>query len=268
MPFTKSTPLSSPPQIEGERDLTQRSTSLLPIQNPGDSFSKTHIESHLRSPQCSNFYLPLFSSSSCKKRTSPTVVWFLSLLFFFFAMELAKSRLYMCNCFSPTRFSDYSVAGSDYPDAIGAINFNSIPNSSYFSIRCLWSSISISNLSSLKKKRMLCASSSSFGHASMTMASLPLSRFVGTSLRWDPHLTSLMLFYIYDWKIGSFKLFTIIRYDQRRPSSWKMRNPASASAYPLFLNQLNKDSTTPKTYKEVYFSKKKKNDCCSVLVFS
>ncbi|KAF3529759.1 hypothetical protein DY000_02037412 [Brassica cretica] len=70
---------------------------------------------------------------------------------------------------------------------------------------------------------MLCASSSSFGHASMTMASSPLSRFVGTSLR----------------------------YDQRRPSSWKMRNPASASAYPLFLNQLNKDSTTPKTYKEV-----------------
>lgn len=70
---------------------------------------------------------------------------------------------------------------------------------------------------------MVCASSSSFGHASMTMASLPLSRFVGTSLR----------------------------YDQRRPSSWKMRNPASASAYPLFLNQLNKDSTTPKTYKEV-----------------
>ncbi|KAF2541476.1 hypothetical protein F2Q68_00029475 [Brassica cretica] len=70
---------------------------------------------------------------------------------------------------------------------------------------------------------MLCASSSSFGHASMTMASSPLSRFVGSSLR----------------------------YDQRRPSSWKMRNPASASAYPLFLNQLNKDSTTPKTYKEV-----------------
>ena len=152
MPFTKSTPLSSPPQIEGERDLTQRSTSLLPIQNPWDSFSKTHIESHLRSPQCSNFYLPLFSSSSCKKRTSPTVVWFLSLLFFFFAMELAKSRLYMCNCFSPTRFSDYSVAGSDYPDAIGAINFNSIPNSSYFSIRCLWSSISISNLFITKKE--------------------------------------------------------------------------------------------------------------------
>ncbi|CAN6913120.1 unnamed protein product [Brassica oleracea] len=71
---------------------------------------------------------------------------------------------------------------------------------------------------------MLCASSSSFGHASMTMASSPLSRFVGTTLRCD---------------------------DQRRPSSWKMRNPIRTSAYPLFLNQLNKDSTRPKTYKEV-----------------
>ncbi|XP_013604972.1 PREDICTED: uncharacterized protein LOC106312117 isoform X2 [Brassica oleracea var. oleracea] len=70
---------------------------------------------------------------------------------------------------------------------------------------------------------MLCASSSSFGHASMTMASSPLSRFVGTTLR----------------------------YDQRRPSSWKMRNPIRTSAYPLFLNQLNKDSTRPNTYKEV-----------------
>ncbi|KAG2244382.1 hypothetical protein Bca52824_093755 [Brassica carinata] len=84
---------------------------------------------------------------------------------------------------------------------------------------------------------MLCVSSS-FGHASaaatltMTMASSPLSRFSGhpTTLRYD--------------------------HDQRRrPCSWKIaRNPirtASASAYPLFLNQLKKDSPRPKTYKEV-----------------
>ncbi|XP_024005100.1 uncharacterized protein LOC18029637 isoform X2 [Eutrema salsugineum] len=56
--------------------------------------------------------------------------------------------------------------------------------------------------------------------------------------------------------------FTVIRYDldQRRRCSWnwiekKKMNPAirtaSASAYPLFLNQLKKDSPRPKNYKEV-----------------
>ncbi|CAG7887033.1 unnamed protein product [Brassica rapa] len=62
---------------------------------------------------------------------------------------------------------------------------------------------------------MLCASSSSFGHASMTMASSPLSRFVGTTLRYDHPARNLI-------------------------------TTASASAYPL-----NKDSPRPKTYKEV-----------------
>lgn len=89
---------------------------------------------------------------------------------------------------------------------------------------------------------MLCvlSSSSSFGHASaaaMTMAasSPPLSRFSGhpITLRYD--------------------------HDPRRPCSigFQKRNPspprrtASASAYPLFLNQLKKHSRRPKTYKEV-----------------
>ncbi|CAF2148543.1 unnamed protein product [Brassica napus] len=62
---------------------------------------------------------------------------------------------------------------------------------------------------------MLCASSSSFGHASMTIASSPLSRFVGTTLRYDHPARNLI-------------------------------TTASASAYPL-----NKDSPRPKTYKEV-----------------
>lgn len=35
-----------------------------------------------------------------------------------FAMELGKSRFYSSNCFSLSRLSDYSIAGSDYPDAI------------------------------------------------------------------------------------------------------------------------------------------------------
>ncbi|CAH8345505.1 unnamed protein product [Eruca vesicaria subsp. sativa] len=87
---------------------------------------------------------------------------------------------------------------------------------------------------------MLCASSL-FGHASsaaaMTMPSSPLSRFVGHSitLRYD--------------------------HDQRRPfcssgiqkkmvPSRSLITTASASAFPL-----NKDSTRPKTYKEVYFAK-------------
>ncbi|CAH2078556.1 unnamed protein product [Thlaspi arvense] len=90
---------------------------------------------------------------------------------------------------------------------------------------------------------MLCASSSFAllgpASAAMTMASSPVSRFVGfgdrTTLRYD--------------------------HDQRRRCSWtgieKKMNPAprirtaSASAYPLFLNQLNKASPRPRTYKEV-----------------
>uniref|UniRef100_A0A1J3IW81 Protein SirB1 N-terminal domain-containing protein n=1 Tax=Noccaea caerulescens TaxID=107243 RepID=A0A1J3IW81_NOCCA len=77
--------------------------------------------------------------------------------------------------------------------------------------------------------------------SAMTMASSsPVSRFVGfgdpTTLRYD--------------------------HDQRRRCSWngiekkritfpRNRTASSASAYPLFLNQLNKDSPGRKTYKEV-----------------
>lgn len=212
-------------------------------------------------------------------------------------MELGKSRLYMSNCFSPSRFSDYSVAGSDYPDAtIGAINFNSIPkpSSSYISLPCfLWSSISIFKIfffyiiiKNKKKKNVVCVVvvifvwsciSCCYDYGCFFTTTFQICRSSYYSQVHDPSYFNLYIWskgwvfslvvedtYI-TWWVYVVLTIIIIRYDHdpRRPCSigFQKRNPspprrtASASAYPLFLNQLKKHSRRPKTYKEVYFAK-------------
>lgn len=158
-------------------------------------------------------------------------------------MELGKSRFY-----------SYSIAGSDYPDAIPKPF-----SSSVFLFINFWKSWNfqsqrwVHHLPLLLHQLLLWPWL--LHHSSPDLPLIVL-------LSGDPSL-SLIYIYIYMyWKMGSFvvarsairihwfMLFTIIRYDLPCSSGIQMktRNP---SAYPLFLNQLNNDAPRTKSYKEV-----------------